>query len=148
MKKILVSITILLFTSCLPVFDTIPMMLIVNRTEDTILVGHSYYNNIDSIDRFIESLELDTTEVLFRLKGNIVIKTSNKIAPDSFGITDARVYSGQDHKIYFFILRYKVAKNHSWSEIRKSHLYDTLLVTQEMLENGNRIEYNGLRDHF
>ncbi len=143
-RKIFFTVTItLLFVSCLPVFDNIPLMQIVNRTGDTILVGRAYYDNIDSITYFVETLVCDTTKVKFKLKEDLEIVGSNKIAPDSFAITDARIYSGQDGKGYFYIFKYNAIKNHTWEDICKNHLYDTLVVTQEMLKQGNRIEYHG-----
>lgn len=143
-KKLVYTVTItLLLVSCLPVFDRIPLMQIVNRTCDTILVGRSYCDNIDSITYFVETLAGDTTEVKFKLKEDLKIVESNRIAPDSFAITDARIYTGQSGKGYFFIFKYDSAKNHTWDEICKNHLYDTLFVTREMLKQGNRIEYHG-----
>lgn len=143
-RKIFFTVTItLLFVSCLPVFDNIPLMQIVNRTGDTILVGRAYYDNIDSITYFVETLVCDTTKVKFKLKEDLEIVGSNKIAPDSFAITDARIYSGQDGKGYFYIFKYNAIKNHTWEDICKNNLYDTLVVTQEMLKQGNRIEYYG-----
>lgn len=143
-RKIFFTVTItLLFVSCLPVFDNIPLMQIVNRTGDTILVGRAYYDNIDSITYFVETLVCDTTKVKFKLKEDLEIVGSNKIAPDSFAITDARIYSGQDGKGYFYIFKYNAIKNHTWEDICKNRLYDTLVVTQEMLKQGNRIEYYG-----
>ncbi|MBQ7419806.1 MAG: hypothetical protein IJV17_03575 [Prevotella sp.] len=116
------------FVSCLPVFDSIPMMRIVNRTCDTILVGRAYCDNIDSITHFVETLECDTTEVRLKLKEDLRIVRRNLIAPDSFAIADARISSGQNGKGYFFILKYNTTKNHTWNEICKNHLYDTLVV--------------------
>ena len=143
-RKIFFTVTItLLFVSCLPVFDNIPLMQIVNRTGDTILVGRAYYDNIDSITYFVETLVCDTTKVKFKLKEDLEIVGSNKIAPDSFAIDDARIYSGQDGKGYFYIFKYNSIKKHTWEEICKNHLYDTLVVTREMLKQGNRIEYHG-----
>lgn len=143
-RKVFFTVTItLLFVSCLPVFDNIPLMQIVNRTGDTIIVGRAYYDNIDSITYFVETLACDRIEVKFKLKEDMEIVKSNIIAPDSFAIDDARIYSGQDGKGYFYIFKYNSIKKHTWEEICKNHLYDTLVVTREMLKQGNRIEYHG-----
>ena len=48
----------------------------------------------------------------------------------------------QDNNGLFFIIKLETARNHTWDEICRNHLYDTLVVTREMLEQtGNKIEY-------
>ena len=50
MKKILsMTSCLLLLASCLPVWDTMESMRIKNCTTDTILIGASFSNNIDSV---------------------------------------------------------------------------------------------------
>ena len=142
-KLVFTATTMLLLVSCLPVFDTVPLMRIVNRTCDTILVGRAYCDNIDSITHFVETLERDTTEVRLKLKEDLRIVRRNLIAPDSFAIADARISSGQNGKGYLFILKYNTTKNHTWDKICKDRLYDTLFVTRDMLDERNRIEYHG-----
>ena len=44
---------------------------------------------------------------------------------------------------YFFIIKQENAKNYSWKEICRYKLYDTLVVTREMLEPENIVEYRG-----
>jgi len=143
-RKIAFTVTItLLFVLVSCVLDTVPIMWIINRTCDTIIIGRAYYDNIDSIKYLITNLEVDTTELKLKIKEDLEIKRDNIIVPDSFATDDARIYSGQNSKGYFFIFNYNSIKTHSWDEICKNHLYDTLVITQEMLEQGNRIEYHG-----
>ena len=54
----------------------------------------------------------------------------------------------KEHKAYLFIIKLETARNHTWAEICRDQLYDTLFVTREMLDEGNRIEYHGKRRKF
>jgi hypothetical protein len=77
-----------------------------------------------------------------KMKENLWFNKSNLIYPDSLGSTGI-IYLIEYKKGYFFIIELQIARNHTWEEICKNHLYDTLVVTQEMLKQGNRIEYHG-----
>ena len=130
-----------LTNSCI-VFDIVKMVYVVNRTCDTILIGRSNHNNIDSTILFLWHTGLSLHTDSMKMKEKLWIDNSNLIYPDSIGATSAN-YLTTHEKFYFFIIKLQIARNHSWEEICKNHLYDTLVITQEMLEQGNRIEYHG-----
>lgn len=142
MKKILIAIFALVFIDSCVVFDVIRMMKIVNRTCDTILVGKAYCNNIDSTKFFIQHSGFILYTDSMKMKEDLWFDNSNLIYPDSFGTTGAN-YLIKEKTGYFFIIKLDIAKTHTWEEICKNHLYDTLVATCEMLNESNQIEYHG-----
>ena len=124
MKKTIIPIVILYsFVSC--VLDTMESMSIKNCTKDTVIVGASFSSSIDSVYmgeygrfRFYDRLgaKWDSTWTVMNNKGMLDISKNELIPPDSMA---AYAEPG-----------------------RRNHLYDTLVVTREMLERtGNKIEY-------
>lgn len=157
MKKFL-SMTFCLFflASCLPVWDTMESMRIKNCTTDTLLIGASFSNNIDSVYikeyggrlRFLPRTwaKCDYTWTIINEKGMLEISSQDYIPQDStadYAESGSLFSHNKEHKAYFFIIKLETARNHTWAEICNEHLYDTLFVTRKMLEQGNRIEYHG-----
>lgn len=101
-----------------------------------------YCNNIDSTKFFIQHCGFSLYTDSMKMKENLWFDNSNLIYPDSLGSTGIN-YLIEYKKGYFFIIKLQIARNHNWEEICKNNLYDTLVVTQEMLKQGNRIEYYG-----
>ena len=153
MKKTIIPIVILYsFVSCLPVFDFAESMSIKNCTIDTIICGTSIDDSIDSIyvkERGIfrfhnrGGAKWDSTWTVMNNKGMLDICKNELIPPDSMAAyaEPGRLFK-RDNKGLFFIIKLETARNHTWDEICRNHLYDTLVVTREMLEQtGNKIEY-------
>lgn len=153
MKKTIIPIVILYsFVSCLPVFDFAESMRIKNCTIDTIICGTSIDDSIDSIyvkERGIfcfhnrGGAKWDSTWTVMNNKGMLDICKNDLIPPDSMVsyAEPGRLFK-RDNKGLFFIIKLETARNHTWDEICRNHLYDTLVVTREMLEQtGNKIEY-------
>ena len=153
MKKTIIPIVILYsFVSCLPVFDFAESMSIKNCTKDTVIVGASFSSSIDSIYmgeygrfRFYDRLgaKWDSTWTVMNNKGMLDISKNELIPPDSMAAyaESGRLFK-RDNKGLFFIIKLETARNHTWDEICRNHLYDTLVVTREMLEQtDNIIEY-------
>ena len=153
MKKTIIPIVILYsFVSCLPVFDFAESMSIKNCTKDTVIVGASFSSSIDSVYmgeygrfRFYNRLgaKWDSTWTVMNNKGMLDISKNELIPPDSMAAyaEPGRLFK-RDNKGLFFIIKLETARNHTWDEICRNHLYDTLVVTREMLEQtGNKIEY-------
>ena len=136
-----------LLISCLPVFDSMEQMRIVNRTIDTILIGSAKYNNIDSVKWLLEcwGVKYDSTWTRTDIMGMFEVGNNNLIPHDSMGCYGETTLFGQnkDHKGYFFIIKQENARIYSWKEICRYKLYDTLVVTREMLEPENIVEYRG-----
>lgn len=154
MKKIFIYILILYsFVSCLPVFDFAESMSIKNCTIDTIICGTSIDDSIDSIyvkERGIfrfhnrRGAKWDSTWTVMNNKGMIDICKNDLIPPGSMVsyAEKGKLFHSSEKKGLFFIVKLETARNHTWDEICRNHLYDTLVVTREMLERtGNIIEY-------
>jgi hypothetical protein len=131
-------------TSCRRVID------FKNCTNDTLFVGASHCDNIDSIDcqlepryhHITENSILDSTDVsLWEIK---VVKTGDYyvdfipckygyIYPDSIGsIDDCYLYDkGKPDTTYFFLIKWSDAKRYSWDEIRKKKLYRRWIVAKD-----------------
>ena len=140
-----------LLISCLPVFDSMEQMRIVNRTMDTILIGSAKYNNIDSVKWFLECwrAKYDSTWTRTDILGIFEISNDNLIPHDSMGCYGETTLFGhnKEHKGYFFIIKQENARIYSWKEICRNKLYDTLVVTREMLGPENTVEYRGNLGH-
>ena len=139
------TLNIFLFISCLPVFDSMEQMRIVNITNDTILIGRADYNNIDSVKWFLDRwlARYDSTWTTIDNMGNLEISKNDLISPNSMGCyANITLFEhNQEHKSYFFVIKLETARNHSWHDICRNKLYDTLVVQREMLKEGNIIEY-------
>ena len=157
MKRIILSMTscLLLLASCLPMC-TMESMRIKNCTTDTLLIGASFSNNIDSVYiniyggrlRFLPRTwaKCDYTWTTINEKGMLEIRSQDYIPQDStadYAESGSLFSHNKEHKGYLFVIKLETARNHTWAEICNEHLYDTLFVTREMLKQGNRIEYHG-----
>ena len=153
-KKIVIFLmltSVLNLVSCVVICSSKSNMYIVNNTEDTLLICCAYYaefDEIDSVDYFLPaewdvSLEGDTK---LGRDGKLKISNKNLIPPDSAGnycrtllSYGPRLGNDNDEKGYFFILKLEVAQSYTWKEIRNERLYDTLVISREMLgKNKNR----------
>ena len=132
-------------------------MYIVNNTKDTILIGtaeYAEYNIIDSVKFFLpgdwnsdEWTEFDGYDYLIIGNLNLIIPASAGCYNSTAVSYGPRLGSKNGEKAYFFIIKLNTAKNYSWKEICRDKLYDTLVVTREMLGPGNIIEYTGPQDN-
>ena len=147
MKKVhLILLVSFLLISCLPVFDFMEQMQIVNLTNDTILIGNATCTKIDSVKWFLDRWEaVDSTRTEIDNRGNLYVSGNNLIPPDSMGcyVRTSLFADSQGNKGYFFIIKLETTKNYSWNEICRNRLYDTLVVQREMLKNSNIVEYRG-----
>lgn len=137
----------ILIQSCLPIVCTFERILIVNRTKDTILIGSSESNRIDSVVYYLNLSGIYNPQVEYNLP-NIVInnKVKNVFIPQDSTCSFLRpsLFEGfKNNRIVFFVIKLDVAKNNSWEEICKKKLYDSLVVVPEMVEKKNVIEYKG-----
>ena len=141
-----ISVIVSLLSSCIPVMDSVTLVGFKNCTNDTLVIGESDYDNIDSVwfgsidvDRLskeslftsIDSILLDINKDYlesceFYDEENITpeeLTEKNKEGmityPDSlFFVNEYRLFDR-----YFFLIKLEDAKNHSWDEIRAKKLY-------------------------
>lgn len=110
-----------------------------NCTNDTLLVGHSCFDSVDSIDcqmlssYFITSAEFDT--VFIPVKKNLMFRGDMAVLPDSsFCITDWVLFQGHD-TCYFYLIKWHDLQHNSWKEICSKGLYYKYMVVRD--KNGN-----------
>lgn len=142
---------------CMVSCDYIKVMYIENRTSDAVIIGSSRYCCIDSVKHFLEGREAkyDSKEPVFREKEKLNLADRLIIPSGSlggYGEWNAPLFShNQDRNGYFFIINVDTARNHTWGEICRDTLYETLIVTQEMVKQAQRqgiarvIEWKGTR---
>ena len=124
-----------------------------NCTSDTLYIGVSHYDDIDSIDKQLEpcwwipaNSILDTTDVsLWERKTEhsddyYCVFEANRdwyIYPDSICSIDDCYLNDKDKSdtSYFFLIKWSDAKRYSWDEIREQKRYRTWVVTRD--KDGN-----------
>lgn len=118
-----------ILSSCIPVFDTVHSIRVRNCTHDTLLIGKSLYNSIDSVDAFLETSN-DTAFSSFtsiNKSGRLNIH-GNLILPDSIGRTTYSSFINHNHIGYLFIIKLSNARKYTWNDICKRKLYDIKVV--------------------
>ena len=155
MKRLFWGICMILFLTGLSSCDYMEIVSVTNHTQDTILIGASRYNSIDSTMRFLESTTIDTFALRtgynnmtkFNGKDKLLIGQHDLIAPDSvsrYGELNCPLfYPNQDQKGYFFVITLETARNHTWEEICRDTLYNKIVITQEMQKQGRHFDYWG-----
>ena len=132
---------------CMASCDYINVMHIENRTSDAVIIGSSRYCCIDSVKYFLErrGARYDSREPVFQEEEKLNLTDRLIIPPDSlggYGELNAPLFShNQDRNGYFFIINLDTARNHTWGEICRDTLYETLIVTQEMVKQA---QYQGI----
>ena len=126
----LISVITLSLSSCLPVMDAKVLAVFKNCTKDTLYIGASNDNNINNVEAIIGpcyepvASTFDTTGISLWNENSDLNISNSYVCPDS-----SCYYSGDDKLFgnpvprYFFLIKYKDAKNHSWDEIRNKKLY-------------------------
>ena len=130
-----------MLSSCIHVFDTVHCVRVKNCTRDTLLIGRSLYNSIDSVEAFLEA-STDTAFSSFTSideSGHLNIH-GNLILPDSIGRTTYLSLFNHNHTGYLFIIKLSIARKCTWSDICKNKLYDIKVVIADgELQNNNNI---------
>ena len=153
-RNILVGFSVIIcyLSSCIPAMDSVTLVSFKNCTNDTLFIGISDYDNIDSIwFRYIYHVDIkskapllasidsilrnDNSNINMTIYDNgheIVITPTEQarmereymtIYPDSiFPVNELYLFNNTDTE-YFFLIKLEDAKNHSWDEIRAKKLY-------------------------
>lgn len=113
-----------------------------NCTNDTLLVGHSCYDSVDSIDcqmyssYFVTSAEFDT--VFIPVKKNVKFRGDMAVLPDStFSIVDWALFKDHD-TCYFYLIKWRDIRHNSWKEICSKKLYHKYMVVRNKDGNFDR----------
>ena len=127
-RNLLVCISAIasLFSSCSQAdMDRLTFAEFKNCTNDTLFVGVSSYNTIDSVGWMLEPLYSFEDSIVGNDKDSCLLNEfyADRIYPDSVGkIYDYMLFDNSD-TCYFFLIKYEDAKNHSLDEIRAKKLY-------------------------
>ena len=135
-RNLLVCISVIasLLSSC--VMDNVPFTKFKNCTNDTLFIGVSSYNNIDSVGWMLEPLYSFEDSIFDNDKDSCLLSDfyADRIYPDSVGkIYDNMLFDNTD-TCFFFLIKYEDARNYSWDEIRAKKLYKKWFTVKK--ENG------------
>ena len=142
----MISAAILLYiqllSACVPVFCTVYSMKVKNSTRDTLIIGASRYNSIDSVRVF---LDLDMVTDVIKIKNHrMQYMEAYPIPPDSIGRIPRRVlfWYEPNPKGDLFIIKLDDIRKYTWRHICKKRPYKMQAVTEEWAKsNDYLIEY-------
>ena len=168
-RNILVGFSVIAFllSSCLPVMDSVTLVGFKNCTNDTLIIGKSDCNDIDSAWWFGKRFERPSKEPLLTSIDSILLDDSKNYLeswefydeedkaitptelaeknrekmtayPDSiFLFKDIALFNRTDTN-YFFLIKFNDAKNYSWDEIREKKLYNKWITIKGKYGNFDR----------
>lgn len=122
-----------LFSSCIPICDSRTVAIFKNCTNDTLYIGASHFDMIDSVDCQLQPAYLvkdsDTFSSKVTLWNGVDIRGSIVYPDSSFTIDGNYLFNNTD-TCYFFLIKWKEAKKHSWDEIRTKKIYRRRVVVR------------------
>ena len=126
-----VLVFICLFSSC--VLDMSKRLYFINYTNDTLLIGASHYDCIDSVDFMLSPgyLSVESDRDTLWKDDCLYFESSCVIHPDSTCFIDYYYLSYKTDTCYFFLIKWSDAKRCTWDEIRKNKLYRKWVVTRD-----------------
>ena len=126
---------ICLFSSC--VLDMSKRLYFINYTNDTLLIGTSHYDCIDSVDFMLSPgyLSVESDRDTLWKDDCLYFESSCVIHPDSTCFINYYYLSYKTDTCYFFLIKWSDAKKYSWDEIRDKKMYRTWIVTKD--KDGN-----------
>jgi hypothetical protein len=129
-----VVITLGLFSSCIPICDSRTVAIFKNCTNDTLYIGASHFDMIDSVDCQLQPaylvIDSDTFSSKVTLWNGVDIRGSI-VYPDSSFIIDGNYLFNNTDTCYFFLIKWENAKGFSWDEIRTKKLFRRWIVTRD-----------------
>lgn len=121
-----IAIILLLYSSCIPVCDSRSIAVFTNRTNDTLFIGASHFDSIDSVDCQLapdySTVDSGLHSAKLTLWHGIVVQ-DNIIFPDSMFTIDGNYLFNNSDTCYFFLIKLRDANNYSWDEIRMNKRY-------------------------
>lgn len=123
-----------LVSSCIPVCDSRTIAIFKNSTNDTLFIGASHYDTIDSVDCQLQPAYLSIDSDLYPSKvalWNVIDVRGNIVYPDSSFTIDGNYLFNNTDTCYFFLIKWNDAKQYSWDEIRIKKLYHRRIVARD-----------------
>ena len=122
-------------SSCIPIVDSRTAAAFKNCTPDTLYIGASHYDNIDSIDEQVwphysiaAHSGVDSSNVTLWKKN---FHSDCFVYPDSICVIDGDYLFHNTDTCYFFLIRFSDAKQNTWDEIRDKKIYRKWVVTRD-----------------
>lgn len=148
-----ISIVICSLSSCILIIHTRVLAVFKNCTNDTVYIGASHYDNIDSVDEqvsphynIVANSGLDTTDI--SLWKGMSFHSDSFMYPDSLCSIDADYLFHNADTCYFFLIKWESAKRFSWDEIRAKKLFRRWIVTRDKEGRFDRnIKYPKVIEH-
>lgn len=128
-----IYIVICSLSSCIPITHSRVLAVFKNCTNDTLFIGASHYDMIDSVDYQLQPTYLPIDSGLYPSKvmlWNGIDVQRDIVYPDSLFTIDGNYLFNNTDTCYFFLIKWKDAKNHSWDEIRMKKLYRRRIVVR------------------
>lgn len=129
-----IAIILSLVSSCIPICDSRTIAIFTNRTNDTLFIGASHYDTIDSVDCLLQPAYLPIDSDLYPSKvtlWNGIDVQGDIVYPDSLFTIDGNYLFNNTDTCYFFLIKWKDAKNHLWDEIRMKKLKIRKIVVRD-----------------
>jgi hypothetical protein len=134
----LLGVTLIFFgvlSSCIPIVDSRVDAIFKNCTNDTLFIGASHYDNVDSVKflvnpnyNILANSDLDTTDISL-WKGTFA-RGDSFVYPDSTCAINANYLFQDKDTCYFFLIKLGNAKRYSWDEIRTHKIFCRWIVTR------------------
>lgn len=142
-NALLACIILVIAQSCVPMICSKNEVIFRNKTQDTLLIGVSHYDCIDSIGiyaypNYVIKDNRDT--VIFNQKDDMYLTRRDFIYPDSLCAIDSSYLVSKT--CYFFLVKLKNAKGKSWSEIKSQNLYYRKIVRWKNGKFNKNISYS------
>lgn len=134
--------TVGLVSSCiLPIMDIVNNVSFRNCTNDTLLIGASHYNNMDSIETALWSMncdirssytnDFDTVSYPVLEGPDFSFENRDIVFPDSICYIDESYMHDNFDTCYLFLIRWSDARKYSWDEIRANNKFYIQTVTKD-----------------
>lgn len=111
-----------------------------NCTGDTLIIGHSYFDAIDSVHcQILPAYDIPGIEELDSINVPVNKELSLRgimaVFPDSTCCEDSVYLFSRKDTCYFFLIKFEDVKRNSWKDICAKKLYHKWMVVRD--KNGN-----------
>lgn len=132
-KLLFAGFILLIVQSCIPVICSRREVIFKNITEDTLWIGVSHYDCIDSVEFSAEpnyNVKIGLDTILATLKSGTNVTYGDFIYPDSSCAIDTSYFVSHHGPCYFFLVKLHDAQNNPWADIKSRRLFRRQIVTR------------------
>ena len=135
-KKIInILVMTFMLSSCQHIFER-TLVVFKNCTKDTLIIGVSNYDNIDSVNCIMNSCNelsdscIDIHGILLWKKRDLMINNETIIYPDSSCMIDEICLFPNSDTCYFFLIKVADARKKTLKQIHDDNLYNRWHTTK------------------